>query len=322
VIRVKLAGSRAESGHAWRSGQVRGEEKNLPTRCRKNWTLQINRIRGSLLTNESRPHRLPPLGWQPPSIAWIQAVQRPQRPCEPLQPDPSLTSQKSFQKILASDCGPAELESPRMPPQPQVDFLYFDLGKVLIDFSYEIGARRLSELTGLPKDRFLQTVFGGGNQVAYETGLIETDEFARRVNRELQTQIPEPQLVAAATEIFWPNWQIIPLVTALSRAGWPLGILSNTCSAHWEYVTRNYRFLGHFFGPVILSYEVNAMKPAEAIYSAAARLAEAVPERIFFVDDRPENVSGAQAFGFQAILYESASQTAAELRRLGVACDY
>jgi putative hydrolase of the HAD superfamily len=209
-----------------------------------------------------------------------------------------------------------------MTTHPQVDFLYFDLGKVLIDFSYHIGARRLSEQTGLPPEQFLQTLFSGDNQIAYETGLIDTAEFARRINSQLQTEIPEPQLVAAASEIFWPNWQMVPLVAALARAGWPLGILSNTCSAHWEYVTRNYRFLSHLFGPVILSYEVKAMKPAEPIYTAAARLAGVSPERIFFVDDRSENVAGAQACGFRAVLYESAPQTANDLRRLGITFDY
>ena len=209
-----------------------------------------------------------------------------------------------------------------MSTKPQVDFLYFDLGKVLIDFSYEIGASRLAKVSGLPTSLLLQTIFSGDNQVAYETGLIDTTEFARRINRELPAKLPEETLVTAATEIFWPNWQIIPLVSALARAGWPLGILSNTCSAHWEYVTRNYRFLSHFFGPAILSYEVKAMKPAEPIYAAAARLANAPPERIFFVDDRSENVVGARQFGLQAVLYESPIQTARDLRRLGVEFDY
>jgi len=209
-----------------------------------------------------------------------------------------------------------------MPQSPQVDFLYFDLGKVLIDFSYEIGAHRLSELTGKPIPQLLATIFGGPNQVAYETGLIETSDFAREVNQQLGTSVPEERLVQAATEIFWPNWQIIPLVASLARAGWPLGILSNTCSAHWEYVTTNYRFLKQLFGPVILSYEVRAMKPAEPIYAAAQRLAGVAPERIFFVDDRAENVEGARQYGFQAVLYENAIQTAASLRRLGVHFDY
>ena len=210
-----------------------------------------------------------------------------------------------------------------MAPKPQVDFLYFDLGKVLIDFSYEIGARRLSELTGRPIPQLLATIFGGPNQIAYETGLIETADFAREINRQLGTDVPEAMLVQAATEIFWPNWQIIPLVASLARAGWPLGILSNTCSAHWEYVTANYRFLRHLFGgPVILSYEVRAMKPAEPIYAAAQRLAGVDAKRIFFVDDRAENVEGARQFGFQAVLYESAIQTAASLRKLGVHFDY
>lgn len=204
----------------------------------------------------------------------------------------------------------------------QVDFLYFDLGKVLIDFSYEIGARRLAELTGRPVPELLAAVFSGTNQIAYETGLVSTSDFARQINTQLGLSLPEEQLVRAASEIFWPNWQIIPLVASLARAGWPLGILSNTCVAHWEYVTSNYRFLRQLFGPVILSYEVKAMKPAEGIYAAAERLAGVPANRIYFVDDRPENVAGAEKFGFRAVVYENAIQTARSLRNLGVHFDY
>jgi HAD superfamily hydrolase (TIGR01509 family) len=64
------------------------------------------------------------------------------------------------------------------------------------------------------------------------------------------------------------------------------------------------------------------MKPAEPIYAAASRLAQVAPERIFFVDDRSENVAGARDYGFQAVLYESAIQTANDLRRLGVTFDF
>ncbi len=180
----------------------------------------------------------------------------------------------------------------------------------------------MAKKTGLPASRFLETVFGGPNQIAYETGLIETTEFAHRIREHLGLQLSEDEVVTAATEIFWPNWPMIPVVAALARAGFRLGILSNTCSAHWAYVTRHYRFLSQLFGPVILSYEVQAMKPAASIYSAAQSLAGVPAERIFFVDDRVENVTGARQSGFQAVLYESVSQTARDLRNLGLQFDY
>jgi hypothetical protein len=40
---------------------------------------------------------------------------------------------------------------------------------------------------------------------------------------------------------------------------------------------------------------------------------------VFFTDDRQENVDGALAAGLDAVLFESAEQIAAELRRRGVA---
>ena len=82
----------------------------------------------------------------------------------------------------------------------------------------------------------------------------------------------------------------------LWAAGYRLGILSNTCEAHWEYVSDGrYMVVRDLFELRVLSYEERCSKPEVAIYEVAARRAGTDPERIFFVDDRPENVRRGQA---------------------------
>jgi FMN phosphatase YigB (HAD superfamily) len=43
---------------------------------------------------------------------------------------------------------------------------------------------------------------------------------------------------------------------------------------------------------------------------------------IFFVDDRPENVTGALEAGLDAVLYTSPACLAADLRRRGIGFNY
>jgi putative hydrolase of the HAD superfamily len=63
--------------------------------------------------------------------------------------------------------------------------------------------------------------------------------------------------------------------------------------------------LQDFFEPLILSYEVESMKPDAKIYQRAIEMAGCNVQKCFFVDDRQENVDGANAAGMDAVLYQS-----------------
>jgi putative hydrolase of the HAD superfamily len=204
-----------------------------------------------------------------------------------------------------------------------VEFVYFDLGNVLVNFSYDIGARRLAEITGKSADEILNFVFRGPLQVEYESGRISTSQFAAQFNRHFQSEIACAEIAHAASDIFWPNWGMIPLVAGLYASGMPIGILSNTCSAHWDYVSRGrYRFLTEFFQKRVLSFEAGCMKPDRRIYELAAKLTGIAPQRIIFLDDRVENVDAARVFGFQAHLFRSPVETAKILRQSGCKMNY
>ena len=59
--------------------------------------------------------------------------------------------------------------------QPQ--FLYFDLGKVLVDFSIERMCRQIGDAAGVHAALVQDTVFAGGLQEECERGRISAEEF-------------------------------------------------------------------------------------------------------------------------------------------------
>ena len=69
----------------------------------------------------------------------------------------------------------------------------------------------------------------------------------------------------------------------------------------------------------VTSFDARAMKPDPAIYRLAAERAGCALERVFFADDRPENVEGALACGVDAVLFTSTDRLAEDLRARGVA---
>jgi FMN phosphatase YigB (HAD superfamily) len=200
----------------------------------------------------------------------------------------------------------------------QPRFLYFDLGKVLVEFDIGRMFAQLGEVAGIDPARVRQVVMEGGLQKQYETGRISTDEFHEAFCRQTHTRPDRDVLIHAGSDIFDLNLGMLPVVSQLQQAGYRLGILSNTCPSHWEYCRSCFRIVDEAFETHVLSCEVKAAKPDEAIFRAAVELAGVAPSDIFFVDDMPEHVAGAKAVGLDAVQYTSTAGLVGELRRRGV----
>ena len=116
---------------------------------------------------------------------------------------------------------------------------------------------------------------------------------------------------------------MVPIVAQLKRANYGLGILSNTCDAHWQFIRRHrYTLIEGLFSVYALSFELHDVKPNTAIYQKALELIGYRPEEVLFIDDREENVAGACEAGLQAIQYRSAFETAQALRDHGLCFNY
>jgi len=201
-------------------------------------------------------------------------------------------------------------------------FLFFDLGRVLLHFSMERMCCQMGEVAGVSADRVREIIFGLGLQHQYERGQITPEELYELFCGETGTR-PEPEaLFLANNDIFEVNQSMATVVSALSGARWPLGILSNTCPSHWDYCRRRYTILDGLFRVHIVSYEVRATKPDAEIFQAAARAAGHEPGELFFVDDMAENVEGARAAGLDAVQYTTTPRLVADLRARGVCFNY
>ncbi len=201
-------------------------------------------------------------------------------------------------------------------------FFYFDLGNVLVDFEVARMYQQIGQAAGVDPARVREVLFFDGLQKEHELGRVSGEEFYETFCEATGTRPDFKTLERAASDIFEVNPSILPLVACLERAGYRLGILSNTCRSHWEHCRRKFCILRESFCVYALSYEIHEMKPDAAIFQAAAQLAGAAPEEIFFTDDTVGHVAGARAAGFDAVQYVSTPELADELRSRGVRVDY
>jgi len=204
-----------------------------------------------------------------------------------------------------------------------IRFIYFDLGNVILHFDFHDAYRQMAQVSGVSADRVRDILQHDQMQVKYEKGELSSAEFHERFCEAAGQRSDRGALLAAFSDMFRVNVPLIPVITQLAAANHRLGILSNTCEAHWEHCyDGRFGSLRNAFDVHVLSYRVRATKPDAKIYEAAVAQAAVPPQEVFFVDDRPDNVQGAQQYGMDAVRYTTVKQLVSDLRQRGVRFNY
>ena len=199
------------------------------------------------------------------------------------------------------------------------EFVYFDLGNVIVHFDRERAVRQMAEVAGITPAATHAAVFEGGLQARLERGEIDWPAFHEAFGRMTGSASDPARLADAASDMFTLNVAILPVIAAVERAGVRTGILSNTCAPHWNHLlAERYAILPGRFSVLALSHEVGALKPDRSIYGIAARMAGVPPEAIFFTDDVPEHVEAARAAGWDGEVFVTAARLADDLQRRGL----
>ena len=207
----------------------------------------------------------------------------------------------------------------KAPSRPSV--AVFDFGGVLVDWNPRHLYRKLfadsSEM-----ERFLAEVTTREWHVAQDHGGDPAE-----ATRRLQALHPGKEALIAAfyerfaemNDVVFPD--MVALVERLHAAGTPLFLISNAPDLLDPWLRgparRRHPFVG-MFRDYVVSGLVKCSKPDAAIYELACRTGGFAPHEAVFVDDVLTNVEGAQAIGMTAIHHRSATETAAELRGLGL----
>lgn len=182
--------------------------------------------------------------------------------------------------------------------------LIFDMGNVLISFSHEKMLNQIADLANVSLQT-IQTLFlqqGLGLQL--EKGTISPIEAYKALLEYSPIFFPFNEFIRAGCDIFSPRPEMTAIIKQLKQQGFRLLLLSNTNSAHFEYIQKNYDFLP-LFDYWILSFKFKDVKPSKAIYEFTLSKAKAPPEKCLYIDDIPEYVAAAQKLGIQGHVYRS-----------------
>jgi putative hydrolase of the HAD superfamily len=120
-------------------------------------------------------------------------------------------------------------------------------------------------------------------------------------------------LLRAARDSLQPIPETLEILEELSARRVPLYCLSNMPATTADHLRGKYSFWKAFRG-VVVSGEINLLKPDAAIFDHIAQRFDLAPQDTVFIDDVPVNVESAERLGFNTILFENSSQCRQALR--------
>jgi HAD superfamily hydrolase (TIGR01509 family) len=198
-----------------------------------------------------------------------------------------------------------------------IEVIYLDLGKVLIDFDYAVAAQRLLEISPLPFSEITKVLSEPQLLFEFETGKLSALEYYKIICDALEMQVSPNEFRSLWGSMFLPEPLVSENFLRELKQRKRLILLSNTNEIHFEYIEENFPILNQI-EERLLSFRVGYMKPDPHIFQLAIEKAGVAPEKIFFADDRIENVEGARLAGIEAIQFKSEKQLRQELNDRGI----
>ena len=194
----------------------------------------------------------------------------------------------------------------------------FDMGNVLVFFSHDRMCEQLGQLCDRSTEEIRQRLLDSGVQWNYERGRLSPAQFHDWFQETVGRKVPFDDLKRAASDIFWLNEPIVPVLDQLKAQSLRLVLLSNTCITHFEWVRDHYDVLQRF-DACVTSCGVGAIKPEPAIYEAALREIGCDPGECFYTDDIPKYVTAGRQHGLKAEVFTDVPSLLGHLGQYGVA---
>ena len=203
----------------------------------------------------------------------------------------------------------------------KIKAVFFDLGKVLLDFRHEEIVGRLlarsSDREAKAPDLF-RFLFDRDEGLCnlYDEGRISSADFYREIDARFSLRADFPAFAELWNGIFTENTRVSSLMRRV-REKRPVFLLSNVNELHWEFARKTFPALSEMDGWV-LSCRVKAKKPSPGIYASALETAGIGPGESIFIDDLEDNVTGAEESGIRGILFEGATGLEITLKEIGL----
>ncbi len=182
--------------------------------------------------------------------------------------------------------------------------IILDMGNVLIEYDVD---RPLDALCpdGESKKIIRRELFESGEWIESDRGSITDAQMLAAAKKRV------PEKYHNALERCERQWTEFlnridgapEFCRAMRESGKNIYVLSNASGRFYEYFPRFYDM--DFFDGVVVSSDLHIIKPEIGIYEYILDKYGLKADECLFIDDREENVRGAETVGMNAVLFEN-----------------
>jgi putative hydrolase of the HAD superfamily len=184
------------------------------------------------------------------------------------------------------------------------DGFMLDYGGVMVHHQTDADQAKLAEKIGIPKELFTKLYWS--ERPDYDKDAISGLEYwqilAQRAGAALR-----PPIIEELIDLDNRSWMQFDSVMwdwidQLRSAGKRVALLSNMPRDLGEALKSRTQRLSKF-DHLTLSYEIRAVKPDPVVFERCLEGLDTPPEQTLFLDDRIENVQGAELLGIRAMQF-------------------
>ncbi|HPR17602.1 MAG TPA: HAD family phosphatase [Candidatus Cloacimonadota bacterium] len=181
--------------------------------------------------------------------------------------------------------------------------IIFDLGKVLIDYDFDLFFRACGFAAGEKDLAQAEDIIA-----LFDAGKINKKQFYLQMRERFGINLTQTAFESAWLHIFWEDKEMLNLAAECKKR-FPIYLLSNTDELHFPFVWQQFPSLRIFAKNLMLSYEMDCVKPELIIFQKGLEKFGLKPEESIFIDDRADNVEAARKIGITSICHRSCLQT-------------
>lgn len=197
--------------------------------------------------------------------------------------------------------------------------LIFDLGNVIFECSFDLAVAHWSACTQISTDELESRIdLEDHYHYQFEKSLIDQDTFRLHLSQQIGSTLSANEFETGWNSIYGPVFEgAVELLTTLTST-YQIVALTNTNAVHRRVWEPKYEEVLSLFDIVFGSDEIKSRKPEKEAYIHCLDYLGMESHNVIFLDDKVENVIGAQRLGMKGIHVSSFPKMISQLQDCGI----
>lgn len=188
------------------------------------------------------------------------------------------------------------------------ELILFDLGNTIFYIDFDKTFAYWAQVSGIEATILEERFQWDDQHKAFERGHLTEEAYTQHLANILGFDLTYEDFFIGWNAIYLENLPGIALLLEELSKNYKIGALSNTNLSHEKVWKDKYKPLFVHFDQVLGSHHLGHVKPEKEIYEKALSLLGAEAQKSIFLDDKLENIEGAERVGITGILVETPAQ--------------